>query len=227
LLEAAGRRIWVDAGTGTLIELLRHTTLVDLDAIWISHLHADHCSDLLMAGHALTYGRSRPRPLPVLGPAGLATWVDAFPREPGGMVEVFTVVELTDGAEYAFGDLTLQAVATRHSVDTFGLRATCEGDVLSYTADSAPCDAVTRLARDADLFVCEAFLSTPEPLGFSTVMTPEDAGRAAAAGGARRLVLTHLHPEADPARARARAATAFGGPIEIAEQGRTFTLGPL
>ena len=54
-------RVWVDAGTGTLAQLRRHTTLDRLTAIWISHLHADHCADLLTAFYGARYAGIRPR----------------------------------------------------------------------------------------------------------------------------------------------------------------------
>jgi ribonuclease BN (tRNA processing enzyme) len=222
LLEAAGQRIWVDAGSGTLVELLKHTRLTELDAIWISHLHPDHCADLPMAWHALTYGGTVVEPLPVLGPPGWASSIAGLLDEPAEMSTAFSVVELTDGAVHEFGNLTLQAVSMRHSMPTFGLRARAAGRILSYTADSAPCDAVIDLARDADLFLCEAFLSTLEPPRFTSVMRPDDAGRAATLGGARLLVLTHLHPDAEPGYAKAMAGTEFTGPIEVAEPGRVF-----
>jgi ribonuclease BN (tRNA processing enzyme) len=225
LLEAAGRRVWVDAGSGTLVELLRHSTLTELDAIWISHLHPDHCADLPMAWHTLAYGPRRDRPLPLLAPSTVASTITGMLDEGAGLSMVFDVVELADGMTIPLGDLTLQAIAMRHSMETYGLRAGCDGRIVSYTADSAPCDAVNDLARDADLFLCEAFLSLSDPLPFRSVMRPEDAGRAAAAGSARLLVLTHLHPQADPAAAVARAATQFPGPIEVAEPGRVFRLG--
>jgi ribonuclease BN (tRNA processing enzyme) len=199
-----------------MAELQRYIRLEELSAIWISHLHPDHCADLGMAWHSLAYGPRRSAPLPVLGPPG---WPRVLPEEPGS---VFTVVELAGGDTHRFGELTLRAVAMRHSLPTFGLRAECADRTLSYTADSAPCDAIVELARDADLFLAEAFLSLPDELPFTSVSRPEDAGRAAARGDARRLVLTHLHPDADPAAAIARAATEFAGPIEVAAPGNVF-----
>ncbi len=224
LLETAGKRIWVDAGSGTLVELLKHTTLAELDAIWISHLHPDHCADLPMAWHTLAYSATLVGPVPVLGPPGWASSIAGLLDEPAKLDTAFSVVELTDGSVHEFGNLTLQAVSMRHSMPTFGLRASSDGRVLSYTADSAPCDAVIELARDTDLFLCEAFLSTPEEPRFHSVMRPEDAGRAATLGGTRLLVLTHLHPDADPDYARARAGAEFTGRIEVAEPGRVFEL---
>jgi ribonuclease BN (tRNA processing enzyme) len=224
LLEAADRRIWVDAGSGTLVELLRHTTLAELDAIWISHLHPDHCADLPMAWHTLAYGPRRNAPLPLLGPSTVASAITGMLDEDAALEDVFDIVELAHGATHTFGELTLRAVAMRHSMPTYGLRATCAGRILSYTADSAPCDAVDELARDADLFLCEAFLSLSDPLPFRSVMRPEDAGRAATTGGARLLVLTHLHPDADPASAVARATSEYLGAVEVAEPGRVFRI---
>ncbi|HEU5472401.1 MAG TPA: MBL fold metallo-hydrolase [Actinophytocola sp.] len=224
LLEAAGRKVLVDAGSGVLVELLRLATPAELDAVWISHLHPDHCADLPMLWHTLAYGTPRDRPLPVLGPTGWSAALAPMLDEPERLGRIFTVVELTDGARHDFGPLTLRAVAMRHSLPTYGLRASCAGAILGYTADSAPCPAVTRLAEDADLFLCEAFLSTPGPPRFTSVSRPEDAGRAATLGGARRLVLTHLHPDADPGAAITRARTEFAGPVEVAEPGRDFLI---
>lgn len=211
----------MDAGSGVLVELLRHSTLPELDAIWITHLHPDHGGDLPAAWHTLAFGTRRERPLPVLGPPGWSATLDGMRSGAAEVGEVVEIVELADGARHRFGELTLRAVVMRHSMPTFGLRADHAGAILSYTSDSGPCAGMSELAAGADLFLAEAFLSLPE-LRSELLSTPEDAGRAAAAGGARRLVLTHLHPDADPARALARAATEFAGPIEVAEPGRVF-----
>jgi ribonuclease BN (tRNA processing enzyme) len=90
--------LWVDAGGGTLAELQRHGSLADLDAVWISHLHPDHCTDLPLAYHALAFGDARGgRRLPVFGPTGWSRRMDAFVDRPGAMARVFEVAELSDG----------------------------------------------------------------------------------------------------------------------------------
>lgn len=147
------------------------------------------------------------------------------------MARVVDVVELTDGAQADFGGLQLEAIATVHGIETYGLRATIADRTLAYTADTGPCQALERLAAGTDLFVCESFLSPGGPFEVTaetnaTSLTPEQAGQAAAAGGAARLVLTHLPPGADGGRARELAATAYGGEIEVAAQGRRFELPP-
>jgi ribonuclease BN (tRNA processing enzyme) len=233
LLEAAGQRIWIDAGGGTLAELQRHCTLADLDAVWISHLHPDHCTDLPLAFHVLAFsGLQRSRPLPVLGPSGWDKHMEAFLGRPGAMARVFEVIELTDGAEAAFGEVKLEAIATTHGIPTYGLRATLAGRTLAYTADSGPCTALERLADHSDLLLCEAFLSPGGPFEVSAQtnaisLTPKQAGQFAAAGEARRLALTHLPPGADATQARELAAASFGGQVELAVQGGRLELPPV
>lgn len=73
LVSGGGTRIRVDAGSGTLAQLQRHLRLDELDAIWISHLHADHGADLLTAYYAALHADIQlAAPLPLYGPPGIA-----------------------------------------------------------------------------------------------------------------------------------------------------------
>jgi ribonuclease BN (tRNA processing enzyme) len=109
-------------------------------------------------------------------------------------------------------------VATVHSVETYGVRATSGGRTIAYSADSGPCDALGRLADQADLFVCEAAW-TEWPEGVPPIhLTPQLAGEWAAKARARRLLLTHLRPGSDPDAVAATAAEAYGGPVGVATE---------
>jgi ribonuclease BN (tRNA processing enzyme) len=238
LLEAAGEhgrpvRVWVDAGSGTLANLLRVTTLQELDAIWVSHLHIDHCSDLPVAWYALKYGGAEPpaAPVRVLGPSGWARHVADFLSTdlPGAFEEVFAPHELHDGDLVELGRLRLTAVATRHSIETYGLRAEVPGATVGYSADSGPCDGLERIADGADLFLCEAAWLEQPPGALPIHMTPALAGRAAAGAGAGRLVLTHLRPRGGrPDRDGMfadRAREAYRGDVAVALEGDVYELG--
>jgi ribonuclease BN (tRNA processing enzyme) len=216
-------RIWLDAGAGTLAELLRHVTLRDVDALWISHLHPDHCSDLGLVRNILAYGHGRGgRTLPVFGPPGWHRWLASAVPDLPATQGAFEVRDLQDGSSSLIGDLRLSPRAVRHGIATFGCRIESDRGVFAYSADSAPCDALVDLARGADLFLCESFRSVPEADEFKTVMTPEEAGSLATAAQVRRLLLTHLHPDADPTTAVARARTTYAGPVNVARQGVVY-----
>ena len=95
--------------------------------------------------------------------------------------------------------------------------------VLAYSGDCGPGPEVEVVAAGAGLFLCEAYRALPgEPDPPGTVKTPEQAGHAAARAGARSLLLTHLHPAADPDQARERAAGAFPGPVAVAGPGEGY-----
>ena len=222
-------RVWVDAGGGSLSNLLAVAELEALNAIWISHLHVDHVSDLPLAYYALRYGDfGRPPPtLPVYGPTG---WADRL-RDyltlgtKATLEDVFEARELSDGARLRFGPLELTAVATDHSVETYGVRASAGGHTVAYSADTGPCDALHRLAGGADLFLCEsAWAELPDDAPVQH-MTPALAGRFAAEAGAAQLVLTHLRPHHDPRAALDRARETYGGKIGVAVERDVYQLG--
>ena len=221
LVRGAGATVWLDAGPGTLAALQEHTSLTEVDAVWISHLHADHVADLLAAVYALLFADLRPaKPMPLYGPPGIAKRLSAFLSNtgPAPIEHAFAVHELHDGHFAEVGGLTLATSAVEHGFPAFGVRVTDGDRVLAYSGDTGPCAALDRLAGGADLFLCEADGPEPSPVH----LTPEDAARAAHGSG--RLVLTHLGPFLTPEDAAGRATTVHTGPIDVATPGRVFTV---
>lgn len=223
LLSEAGTRVWLDTGAGTLAELLRHHQLGDVDAIFISHLDPDHCSDLGLVRNAIAYGGGSP--MTVLGPPGWRRWFDAAVPDPEATRAAFRTSDISLHRPVRIGNLTLAAFAVQHGPPTFGCRVESGDGVLAYSADSGPCAALIELARGADLFLCEAYLSIPGRGPSETVMQPEQAGSIAATAGARSLLLTHLHPGAEAGDAIARARTTYPGPVDVAMPGAMYQAG--
>ncbi|MFD1150758.1 MBL fold metallo-hydrolase, partial [Saccharothrix hoggarensis] len=159
LLRTDHTAVWVDAGPGTLAALQRHHRPDLVDAVWISHTHADHAADLLPYYYALLFADGHPRePVPLYGPPGLAARLEAFlaGAAPNPASAAFDVHELHDGHRAEIGDLTLTSHAVEHGLPAFGLRAAHGDAVLAYSGDTGPCPALDRLADGADLFLCEA-----------------------------------------------------------------------
>lgn len=221
LVEGGGVRVWVDAGSGTLAELQRYVALGDVDAVWISHLHADHSADLLTFYYALLYaGLGTALPVPLLGPVGLADRLAGFLTngpERSPVEKAFAVQELHDGHVARVGGLTLTSRAVEHGLPAFALRVEDEdGRSLVYSGDCEPCPSLVELARDCDLFLCEADGETP---GHHSAA---QAGATAAAAGAGRLVLTHVGSALPPGEAVALAAGSYAGAIAHADPGLRF-----
>jgi ribonuclease BN (tRNA processing enzyme) len=96
------------------------------------------------------------------------------------------------------------------------VRLSAPGAVIAYTGDTGPSPALAALGRDADLFIVDA---TGRPQPDELDLTPAQAGEAAAAAGARRLLLTHFWPGSDRAAAVAAARERFGGEVLAADEG--------
>lgn len=227
LIEAEGYSLLMDLGNGSLGSLQRYHGLYDIDAISISHLHADHCLDLCGYWVARTYrpGGAPPR-IPVYGPADTAArMARAYDLEPEpGMGDTFDFRTLSPGP-FELGPFRLTTAPMNHPVEAYAFRVEHDGKVLAYSGDTGESAALVDLARDADVFLCEAsFLDQPN-LPTDLHLTAKEAGEHAARAGVDRLVLTHLVPWNDPAESLAEAkASGFRGDIALAHTGAVFEL---
>ncbi len=222
LVEADGFRLLVDFGAGSLSALQRYATLTSIDAILLSHLHADHVLDACNYVVVRRYAPDGPYPpLPIHAPAGAANRLAAAYGE-GPLDDVYTFHDLSPGT-FEIGPFSVTVDRMNHPVETFGVRLQHGGRVLAYSADTAPCDSLVRLAQDADLFLCEASYVDGEDNPPDLHLTGSEAGEAATKANVGRLVLTHLVIAwGSPAKAYESAASVFAGPIEIARPGATY-----
>jgi ribonuclease BN (tRNA processing enzyme) len=229
LLEAEeGGRTWrvlLDLGSGALGALHRFAAPLDVDAVLLSHLHADHCLDLCGYYVMRKYHPAGGQPaIPVFGPDGTAERMARaydLPADPG-MTREFDFRGY-DGA-FAVGPLRVQPVRVDHPVAAYALRVSHGDRSLVYSGDTAECDGLSELASGADLLLAEASFLEGEDNPPHLHMTGRQAARTAARAGAGQLVLTHIPPWHDPQRVLADADPAYDGPTELARTGATYRL---
>ncbi|GAA2689696.1 MBL fold metallo-hydrolase [Streptomyces aculeolatus] len=226
LVEAEGFALLLDMGNGALGALQQHCGLYDLDAILLSHLHADHCIDMC-AYFVARYYRHDGGPaevLPVYGPKGteqrLTTAYADTPSETS-MSEVFDFRALERGA-FEIGPFTVHADRVSHPVEAYAFRIEHGGRSLVYSGDTGPCGALTELSADADLLLCEAAFTHGREEIPDLHLNGREAGEAAAAAGVGRLVLTHIPPWTDPQVNLRDAKGVYGGPVELARAGAVY-----
>src|SRR4051794_9082566 len=191
LLESEGSRLLVDCGPGVLSRLPEREPWPQVDAIVISHLHMDHCGDLVpwLWGHLIGPVSGTRGPTLWLPPHGLGRLLSFAPIEL--FARVFEMRSYQEAEPFeAAGFTVLPRAVVHYDEPTWGLRIEGDGRTVAYSADSAPSPALEELARGADVFICEATLLEPEddPHGH---MTADEAREVSRAAGARRLLLTH------------------------------------
>ena len=232
LLEAEEFRLVIDMGNGALGVLQRYAELFGIDAVCLSHLHADHCVDLGAYWVARQFAPDGARPpIPVYGPRGTAVRVKPE-LGPGGHPDDgrpgptrFDFHDLAPGP-FEIGPFRLTAEHMNHPVETFGFRVEHAGWRLAYSADTGETDALIRLAQDVDLLLCEASFLDGQHAPSGLHLTARQAAQHAARAGAGQLVLTHLVPWNDKEQSFAEASSAFHGKLSLAASGQEFALEP-
>jgi len=226
LVEQDGFRLLLDLGNGALGALARHADLDSVDAVVLSHLHADHCLDVCPY---VVYRRYHPdgprRRIPLLGPTGthgrLASAYD--PHSRGSLRDVFDVVAIAPG-ERELGPFRLRFDRVNHPVETYAVRVEAAGAALTYSGDTGRSDALVRLAEGSTALLCEASFTDGPVNPPDLHLTGREAGEHAATAGAGRLLVTHVPPWTDSAAVLAEATTAFGGPAELVTSGAAYDL---
>lgn len=221
-------RILLDLGSGALGELHRYVDPLSIDAVFLSHLHADHCLDLCGYYVMRKYHPSGPQPrIPVWGPAGTAVRMARaydLPENPG-MTEEFSFMEYDGHVEtgpVAIGPFTLLPHRVVHPVPAYALRVSDGERVLAFSGDTGPCEALDEAARGADLLLAEASFLTGRDNPPDLHLTGADCARTAAAAGVGRLLLTHVPPWHDQQQALDEARSVWDGPVELAVAGMSY-----
>jgi ribonuclease BN (tRNA processing enzyme) len=224
LAESDGFLLLIDPGYATLPRLLEHTAASAVDAVLISHGHADHCADLSPLLRARALSDDPPGALAVHTLPGAVDAVLALDA-PRMLAGSYVLREFTPPGRFGIGPFEISSWLLPHFVPNAGLRLTAGGSVLSYTGDTGPSPGIADLARGADLLLAEATYPHVVP-GHSAayLSSAVQAGQHAAGAGAARLVLTHLWPGTDPAVAREAATGTFAGPIDVARPGLVIDL---
>ena len=223
LVEHDGFRVMFDCGNGATSALQRHGGLLDLDAVVLSHLHADHCIDLLAYGYARYYRPAGPAPkLPVWGPRDarhrLGRAADSGPEWLDKVYDWNTFAEGT----FDIGPFSFGARLMAHPIECYGLRITAGDRTLAYSADTGPCDALVRIASECDLFLCEASFIEAQDNPADVHMTGRQAGQAATDAGVSSLLLTHLVAWHDENVVLAEARGSCAGDLQLARADASY-----
>jgi len=210
LVEADGFRLVLDFGSGVLAALQTRCDPFAIDALVVTRLWPDHCSDLTALTVLRRYHSNPPydttaRKLEVHAPSGAP---DRFARAYAENDEELAITDLSDVYDFRplvegtirRGPFEISAVRIG---EAYGLRiATAEA---SLVYGSAP-----ELASGADVLLAEA---------------DRQAGTVATTAGVGMLILTHIAPWDDPDPLLAAARAAFTGPVELARQGTSYRIG--
>lgn len=219
LIEKDGFHLMLDFGSGALAKLQQYKKATDLDAIIISHYHADHIADIGVLQHAL--------------------YVENLLQQTEKMVDIYAHGEneyefakfaddYTRGFHYRpdevlkLGPFFIRFIKTNHSVPCYGMRITDGESTIVYTADSAYQEEWIKFSKDADLLLADTNFYAEQDGTEAGHMTSKEVGIIAAEANVKELILTHLPHFGDHQQLVKEAAREFFGKITLAEEGLTW-----
>ncbi len=224
LLRTENTRFVIDAGPGSFGTLQRYIHYKDISCIFLSHLHADHVSDIYTLRYAVYVAQRdglMEGPLPILMPKSPKR---TFRFISDSIKGEFQIQEITDGLEMDRGGVRVRFSRGDHPVPCYAMRFEKDGKSLVYTADTMYSKEIVSFAKGADVLLAEATLQD-EDSGLESMghMTARRASKLAGDAGVGRLVLTHLWPGYDPQKSLEEAKTGFKD-VLLARTGMTVSI---
>lgn len=230
-------RVWnvvLEMGPGSFGALWRRISPRDIDAVVLSHCHADHMADIISLQVYRKWGPgSDLPPLMVVGPEGLLERI----RQIDGVVEEelyaneFDIRTVEDGQSYQIGPMTLTSFKGIHTIPSFGTRI--EGPSQSdpstavsmfFTGDTDESPRIDAGAMNVDLLLTEIGFTCEDSVR-GIHMDGVRAGSFATRANVGRLVATHIQPWTETEQVLAELRQTWSGPVDFACLESSFVVG--
>lgn len=224
LLQSEGFNLLLDAGSGSLIQLEKEISPLELDAVILSHYHPDHIADVGVLQHYWQlFPKTEERPvLPIYGHG-----------EDQENLARLSLPNVSEGHDYLkvgqlnLGPFSVTFMKTIHPVVCYAMRfvENSTGKIFVFTGDSGYLESFVDFAKDADLFLADTYLFAGNEKHIAH-FTSKEAGEISREAGVKKLVLTHLPQQGDLEKLRLEASQAAQDelPVELAAIGKTFDI---
>ena len=224
LLEYKDKYYLIDVGPGAVSYLQNFINYTQIKRVFVSHLHADHVSDIYTLRYAFYYAQSLNRmkkPIDIYMPT---TPEDVSNFIKTNIEEEFLINQIKDKLQLNIDNMIVSFLKVNHPVETYSIRFDTDEGSFVYTSDTSFFDDLTGFCKNANTLLTEATLleadKDKEPLGH---MTSKTAAKLAKEAGVNRLILTHIWPENDRLTQLEEAESVFKN-VTIAERGERYII---
>ncbi|ANC75973.1 MBL fold metallo-hydrolase [Fictibacillus phosphorivorans] len=220
LLQSGGYNLLIDCGSGVLSQLQKYIQPEKLDAVVLSHYHADHVADVGVLQYSRLIQSFLQKGIQTLPIYGHDKDQDGFRSLTHGTT--------TKGYAYhpdevlKVGPFTITFQLTKHAAVCYAMRITDGKHTIVYTADTALIPELVPFSRYADLLIAECNFYKGMDGSGPGHMTSEDCGKLAHESEARELLLTHLPHFGQLSQLVTEAKEVYNNKVELASSGWTW-----
>lgn len=152
LVQSETTSIAVDFGSGALCRLQQVIDLSQIDAILLTHLHADHACEIPLLDYYAALNRLRfERKIPLY-----------LPKEELPQCQVieqcnsFEIADLGRTEEFRVGDIAVSPFLMAHPMTDYALRFACGTSCFTYSGDTRANDRIAASLEGATHYLCDA-----------------------------------------------------------------------
>jgi len=232
LVETGKKKLLLDAGPGTMRRLLEAGhSIFDISHILLSHFHPDHSAELVPFLFASKYPdqKKRKKTLNIIAGKGFVSFYGLLRNVYGDWIElapgIVDIIEFSNTSHDTrrFTDFAVESSPVEHRKESIAFRITDNrGKSIVYSGDTDASDNLVALAKNADLFICEA--AFPDEQKSEGHLTPCMAGEIASRASVRQLILTHFYPVCDTVDMKKQCRRTYAGPLQLARDLLTVRL---
>lgn len=206
----------LDLGSGGLTKLQKYYDVTDIDALLLSHYHADHVADIGVLQHALlvqSYFQEEQKTIPIYAHRENETEFQKLTHD------------FTEGIAYEpdnvlkIGPFFVRFIQTKHSVPCYGMRITDGESTLVYTADSAYQDEWIKFSQHADVLLADCNFYAGLDAAAAGHMTSEEVATIAKEANVKEIILTHLPHFGEHTQLVHEVEAVFNGKVHLAYEG--------
>ncbi|AKL95839.1 beta-lactamase domain-containing protein [Clostridium aceticum] len=221
LLESEETKILIDCGNGVLSKLLNYCNdLNKLDAIFISHMHPDHMSDLMVMRYAINikqmFGKLK-QPIPIYLPASPQEEYDRIQYQ-GAFVRNI----IHEGTEISINNMKVTFKKTDHPLECYAMAFEKDNKKFVYSGDTKYFDGFIDFVKGSNLLLCEANILHKYMNENVPHLSGRQVGEIAVKADLQRVILTHFLPEISVAELLEETKEVFPHMLQIAEEGKCY-----
>ncbi len=221
LIEWESNKLLLDCGNGVLSRYFElGYKLEELTGIIISHLHADHISDLLVLKYALQIkmenGKIK-KPIPLYCPSTPFKFFEELNYK-----NVFEIHIIKDKQCIEFKNLKIDFHLTKHSIESYATIIVHENKKFIYTGDTAYFKGIEEMVKGASVLLCEGGILEKQKNDKVPHLSVKQACEIAEKAGIKRLILTHIYPENSFIDILEEGNPYYNGILEVAKEKQIY-----